>query len=228
MLRQMTDRNVELSAVLRAFVRAAYTESVTVLTTSLLFILGSLPLLTAGAALVATVEVWTDVVLAETTGRRVTERERAANFVETWNANVRAGVPYSVVLLVALAGLVVYRRLSVVTGDALFFLWTLVGLYAMVVVAAWLLRAASIRVRSDGDPPGFREAMERAGYSLLEVPSFSVLTVAGAGAICYLGVASPAAFVVIGPGLLAAGEVVAFEELFGERAETIRAAYAAN
>jgi hypothetical protein len=32
----------------------------------------------------------------------------------------------------------------------------------------------------------------------------------------------------LGPGFLAAGEVVGFEELFGESAETIRAAYAAR
>ncbi|PSP55763.1 hypothetical protein BRC82_04040 [Halobacteriales archaeon QS_1_67_19] len=223
----MTNRDVELGSVLRAFVRVAYTESLTVATTSLLFVLGSLPLITAGSAFVAIVEVWTETVLAESEGRRLRERERAGRFVEAWLANLRAGVPYSAVLLVAMTGLVAYRRLSVVTGDALFFLWTLVGLYAVVVVAVWLLRAASIRVRAAGDPPRFIAAMRRAGYSLLEEPSFTVLTIVGAGIVCLLGLVSPPVFVVVGPGLLAAGEVVGFEELFGDSAAAIRAAYAA-
>lgn len=225
----MGDRTVDLGAVIRAFIRAVYTEAVTVLTTSLLFILCSLPLITAGAAVIALVEVWTEVVLTEVHGRQIHERERVSLFLRTWRKNLWAGIPYSVVLFFSLAGLVIYRRLSVVTGDILFLLWTLIGLYVVMIVTVWVLRAASIRVRSEATAlPGFIETIERAGYSLLERPSFTVLTIASAGSICFLGILSPPVFIVLGPGVLAAGEVVGFEELFGERAETIRAAYAAQ
>ncbi|MDX1584743.1 MAG: hypothetical protein R3338_14185 [Thermoanaerobaculia bacterium] len=223
----MGDGQLSLGTVARTIGRVCYSEALTVGWSSVLFVLSALPLITVGASLLALMETWITVVSTETEGRNLSERERLRVFTSTWRENLLAGVPYSFALLLVVCGSLVYYVLGSVGGSGIFLLWTLVSLYFVVMVLGWELRAASVRMRSPAhDRPHFREAMERAAYSFLDNVGYSVLHLAWFAGILFLVRLLPPAFVMLGPALLVVSETVGFEELFGEGAETIRAAYA--
>ncbi|HET7325384.1 MAG TPA: hypothetical protein VFJ06_13740 [Halococcus sp.] len=223
----MADGQIQLGTVVRAVGRVCYTEALTVGWSSVLFVLASIPLFTIGASLLALVETWISIITAESRGEVISERERVRLFTDTWRANLVAGVPYSLSLLVIVAGSFVYRILGSTTGSALVLLWTLVSLYVVVIVLGWEFRAASIRMRSaESARPDFREAMGRAAYSLVEEPGYTVLHLAWFGGVLILSSIVPPAFVVLGPAVFAVSETVGFEELFGDGSEAVRAVYA--
>jgi len=221
----MTADRIRPGTVVRALVRTAYGDLVTLVTTSAIFVALSLPVLTAGASLLALVEVWTDAVYTELEGGEVSERDRARSFLAHWRDSLLAGLPYSLILGTVVAGTFAYVRLLVATRAGLFLIWTVASFYLVAIVVVVLLRAASIRARTD-EPLSFRPAVRRALSSLAEAPGFTVLTVTAAGLVVLLWLVSEVLFVLVVPGFLAAGEVVAFEELFGVGAEKIRIAYA--
>lgn len=223
----MADSQPSLGTVFRAVGRVCYTDALTLAWSSVLCILGSVPLVTTGASVLALTETWLTVINTETEGRTLTERRRLKLFIETWRANIRSGIPYGIVLVVVLGGSYAYLILSSVGGSGLYLVWTLLSLYLVVIVLGWEFRAASIRMRSpNSDRPGFREAMERGAYSLVERPGYTVLQFVGFGGVLLLAGLFPPAFVALGPGIIAVSESVGFEELFGDGAERIRAAYA--
>lgn len=223
----MTDEQLSIGTVVRAVARVCYSEALTLAWSSVVFVLGCLPLLTVGASLLALVETWVSVVTAESLGEKVTERERLRGFVGTWRDNLLAGIPYSVALGLVVVGSVLYFVLGSTGESGLFFLWTLISLYLVVVVLGWEFRAASVRMRApERDRPSFRESMERAAYSFFDELGYSVLHLAWFGAVLSLLAVLPPAFVMIGPGVLAVSETVGFEELFGDGSEAVRAAYA--
>lgn len=223
----MTDQRFSLGTVIRAVGRVCYSEALTIGWSSALFVLSALPLITIGASLLALVETWITVVTAESRGENVNERERLRKFSTTWRNSLLAGVPYSLALLLVVTGSFVYFVLGSVDESGLFLLWTLISLYVVVIVLGWEFRAASIRMRSSViEPPRFRDAMEHAAYSYLENPGYTVLHLAWFASVLFVLTFLPAAFVLLGPGILAVSETVGFEELFGDGSEAIRAAYA--
>lgn len=223
----MVEGDVHPGTVVRAVCRIYYSEALTLGWSSVLFVLGSLPLVTIGASLIALVEIWITVVSTESSGKKINERELLVLFAKTWFDNILAGIPYSLAFLLVGVGSFVYLALGTASGSGIFLLWTLVSFYVVVVVLGWEFRAASIRMRSSTiNLPGFRETMERAAYSLIENPWYSILQFAWFGVILFLLRVFPPAFIILGPAVLAISEIVGFEELFGDGAETIRAAYA--
>lgn len=223
----MADGNVRLGTVVRAVGRVCYTEALTVAWSSVLFVLGALPVITIGTSLLALVETWTTVVTAESVGKTTSERDRFRTFVDAWRNNLLAGVPYSLGVLFVVAGSAVYLVLETTSGSAIFLLWTLLSLYVVVIVLGWEIRSASIRMRSPpADRPRFRDAMERAAYSLVEHPGYTVLQFVWFGSVMVLFRVFPPAFVLLGPAVLVVSETVGFEELFGDGSEAIRMAYA--
>ncbi|WP_458208758.1 DUF624 domain-containing protein [Haladaptatus sp. NG-SE-30] len=214
----------DIRASAAAFSRVLYTDLLTVVVVSVLFTISSLPLVTIGASIIALCEVITAVVTGEGRGGPTTERKRISLFVESFVANLRTGLPYSVILLLVLLVTTSYARLAVSLRSGVFLLGGLLGLYVAAIVPLWLLRAASITVRSP-DTPGFWSALREGAYVALERPSYSVLQIL-TGAILMLVCATfPIAIFLLLPGTLGVLEVVSFEELTGNGAGSIDRAY---
>ncbi|QIO24801.1 hypothetical protein [Haloarcula sp. JP-L23] len=204
----------------------SYKDALTVGWSSPLFILGSIPVVTLGASILALSEMWIEIITSESKGRPVSERERFETFVSEWRNNILAGLPYSILFIVIVGGGYLYLVVGATSGNILALLWALLSLYLIVIALIWMFRAASIRMRSvPEDRSGFRYTMERAAYSLAEEPAFTVLYFVWGGFVISLSQIFPPAFVLLGPGILAVTETVAFEELFGDGAERIRFGY---
>jgi len=204
--------------------RVLYTDLLTVVVTSLLFAVASLPVVTLGAAVLALVETWTTVLTRRNSGAPPTEWGRARLFVAAFRRHLLTGLPYSL-LLVAVASLTaLYYLVGVARGSALFLLAALAGLYVVVVAVMWVLRAASFRARADPSL-GVRRSVGRAGETFVDHPSFAVLLAASVGVVLLAASAARITVVVLLPGVLAAVEVVAFEEVAGDGAAAIRSAY---
>lgn len=201
-------------------VRLLYAELVTVVLTSLLVALASLPLVTVGPAILAGVEVLTTVVTRRDTGAPPTERGRFRLFVDAVRRNLGAGLPFSLLLL-SVGGLTTfYYVVGTTRGDGGLLLLALLGAYGVVGAFALTLRAGSFRARTS-PPPSVFSAVRMAGQSFTEHLSYTVLWfVALAG---LLGVASavPVTIVVLLPGVLAVLEVVAFEAVVGDGAAAV-------
>jgi uncharacterized membrane protein YesL len=214
---------IDLTGSIAAFGRIAYSDLLTLAIVSVLATLASLPLATIGAALLALVETVTVVVTGEGRGGPTKERQRIRFFVESFRANLRRGLPYSLVLLgtVLTAG---YYVLGASGGSGLFLVGALLGLYAVVIVLAWLLRTASVTIRSTTDV-SFVDAAREGAYLGLEYPWYTALQLITVGTILLFAFPFPPAYVLLVPGLLALLEVVAFEETAGRGAMSLVRAY---
>lgn len=217
-------REVTPGAVLRAAARVVYGDLVTIVATSLAFVLASLPVVTLGAALLALVDTWTAIVTARDTGAPVTERGRLRLFARSFRRNLRAGVPYSLVLVVVTGLTVVYAVVGVARRSGLFVLAAVVGGYIVIGVTLWCLRAASIQVRAEPALP-FRTTVAQAGVMLADRPYFAVLVATLVAVLVVLGALVRVAVPLLVPAVLAVVEVVAFEELAGEGAAAVRETY---
>lgn len=199
--------------------RVLYAELVTIVVTSVLATVASLAVVTLGPALLAAVEVLTTIVTRRDTGAPPSERERAALFVDAFRRNLRAGLPFG--LLLAAVGVVTgaYYAAGVARGDGGLLLLSLVGAYGLLAALALTLRVGSFRARSA--PPPAREAVRLAGRSFASHWSYTVLYLVALGGV--LLVAGYARIVVplLLPGALAAFEVVAYEAVAGDGARTV-------
>lgn len=214
---------IDLTGSVAAFSRIAYSDLLTLAIASVLATIVSLPLVSIGAAILALVETVTVVVTGEGRGGPTTERQRIRLFFESFRENLRRGLPYSVALLgtVVAAG---YYALGSTGGSGLFLIGALLGLYAIVIVLAWLLRIASVAIRSS-DEPSFLEAAREGAYIGLEYPWYTALQLVTVGVILLIAFPFPPAYVLLVPGLLALLEVVAFEETAGRGAMSLVRAY---
>lgn len=217
-------RELTPGMVLRGVARAVYSDLVTVVTTSLAFVVVSLPLVTVGAALLALVDTWTTIITQRDTGAPVTERGRLSFFGRSVVSHFRAGIPYSVVLLTVTALTTLYALVGLQQQSGVFVLAAGVGVYVVIGVTMWCLRAASIHVRTDPSP-SLRDAFEQAGLMLLDRPYFAVLIATLAAVVVILATLLRVAVPLLVPTTLAIVEVVSFEELAGEGAATVRATY---
>jgi len=223
----MARSEISLGDVCRGIIQVSYKDALTLAWSSLLTILGSILLLTIGASIIALIEMWIETISSESEGEPISERDRLTMFIFEWRNNLFVGLPYSALLLVIAGGGYLYLLIGVTSANLFALLWALLSLYLIVIVLVWVFRAASIRMRTQSQSrSGFRETMERAAYSLVEEPAFTVLYLVWGGLIISLTQIFPPAFVLLGPGLLAVTETVAFEELFGDGAGKIRAGYA--
>lgn len=217
-------KEVSPGSVFRAAGRVVYGDLVTIVATSLAFVVVSLPVVTLGAALLALVETWTVIVTGRDTGAPVSERGRLALFWRSFRGHLRTGLPYSV-LLVAVTGLtVVYAVVGLTQQSGLYVLAAAVGGYVIVGVTLWCLRAASIQIRTEPTPPT-RLAFERAGVMLLDRPYFAVLVATLVATLVVVGAMLRVAVPLLLPAVLAVVEVVAFEELAGDGAASVRETY---
>ncbi|MDG5819016.1 hypothetical protein [Natronococcus sp. A-GB7] len=214
---------IDLAGSVAAFGRIAYSDLLTLAIVSVLATIASLPLVTVGAAIVALVDTVTAVVTGEGRGGPTKERQRIRLFLESFRANLRRGLPYSAVLLgtIVVAG---YYVLGAAEGSGLFLIGALLGLYAIVIVLAWLLRTASVAVRSS-DEPAFLDAAREGAYIGLEYPWYTALQLVTVGGILLVAFPFPPAYALVVPGLLALLEVVTFEETAGRGAMSLVRAY---
>lgn len=217
-------RELSPGLVLRAVARVTYGDLVTVIATSVAFVLASLPIVTIGAALLALVDTWTTVVTRRDTGAPPSERGRLRLFGSSYRRHLRAGVPYSLLFVVVVGLTAVYAGLGVSRRSGVFVLAAVVGAYLVVLATVWSLRAASVQTREDA-PTGVRLAFERAGLSLVDRPAFAILLSTIAAVVLVGGAALRVTFPLLVPGVLAILEVVAFEEQLGDGAATVRATY---
>lgn len=218
----MTDSTarIDLKASIAAFARVAYSDLVTIVTMSLLTVLFSLPLVTVGAALLALVETLTATVVDPDGPPH--ERDRIRLYVRSVRENLRPGLPFSALFLATFVTTLGYLLLASAWEDGLLLLGGFIGLYAIVIVTTWLLRAATLVIRADS---GFFDAMKEGAYIAFEHPSYTVLQLATAGGLLAFGIAFWIAIPLLIPGLLALLEIVSFEETAGDGALGIVSAY---
>lgn len=215
--------DLDLAGSIAAFGRIAYSDLMTLVIVSVLATILSLPLITIGAALLALVETITTVVTGEGRGGPTKERQRVRCFLESFRANLRYGVPYSIVL----AGTLVtagYYALGSTSGSGLFLIGALLGLYVIVITLAWLLRTASIAIRASNSV-SFIDAAREGAYLGLEYPWYTALQLVTVGGILLIVFLFPPAYVLLVPGLLALLEVITFEETAGRGAMSLVRAY---
>jgi hypothetical protein len=217
-------RELSPGLVLRAVARATYGDLVTVIATSVAFVLASLPIVTIGAALLALVETWTEVVTRRDTGAPPSERGRVRLFASSYRRHLRDGVPYSLLFVVVVGLTAVYAAFGVAQRSGVFVVAAIVGGYLVVIATVWSLRAASVQTRED-HPIGVRVAFERAGLTLVDRPAFAVVLSTIAAVVLVGGAALRVTFPLLVPGILAVLEVIAFEEHLGDGAATVRATY---
>jgi len=217
-------RELSPGLVLRAAGRVTYGDLVTVVATSVAFVLASLPIVTLGAALLALVETWTTVITRRDTGAPPSERGRLRLFAASYRRHLRAGVLYSVLFVVVVGLTAVYAAFGVARQSGVFVIAAIVGAYVVVLVTVWSLRAASVQMRED-PAVGVRLAFERAGLTLVDRPAFAIVLSTIAAVVLVGGVALRVTFPLLVPGILAVLEVVAFEEHLGDGAATVRATY---
>ncbi|QRV17404.1 DUF624 domain-containing protein (plasmid) [Haloterrigena salifodinae] len=218
-MNSQSDDDLELADSIATFVRVAYDELATVVVTSVLFVLTSLPIITVGAAIIALVETLTAVVAGDSPRREV---DRARQFVRSYRCNLRAGIPFSGVLIGVVASTYLYLILAIGQGSE-FILGGLVGLYAIVVVVTLLFRAASILARlPENERPNAVEALREAVRVSLFRLSYTILHLATVGVLLVAGGSVWISLVILVPGLLAILEVIAFEDMAGDGAGAVR------
>jgi len=191
--------DVDLMGSVNAFAHIAYSDLMTIVLVSILFALASLPVITIGAAILAAVETMTAVVMGEGRGGPTTERERLRLFVESFRTHLRAGVPYSVILIAVVTTMGIYGFTATIQQSGLLFIGALLGLYAVVIGVTWLFRAASIAVRAP-DPIRFTDAVQNGGYIALEHPWYAAMHLITVGVILLVSVVALPAYVLVVPG----------------------------
>ncbi|MFB6188657.1 MAG: hypothetical protein ABEI57_02125, partial [Halapricum sp.] len=223
--RDGNDRDLDPVAVLSALLRIGYSDLVTLVVTSLLTTLLAIPLVTLGGALLALEDTLTTIVTAEgRTSAPQSERARIGYFWDSFRANLTRGVPYSVLLVLVSFTAVWYVSIAFSTGSSAFLLGSVVGLYAVVIVTVWVLRAMSLVVRAD-EAPRFRTAMRDGWYSLLEELSFTALQAIVAATFVLISLWLWAAIPLLLPGALVLLEIVSYEELSGDGASALVLGY---
>lgn len=215
---------IDLMGSVTAFSRVVFSDLLTIVWVSVLCALLSLPLVTLGAALLAAVETLTAVVTGEGRGGPTTERERLRLFAGSFRAHLSRGLPYSLVTVVVVTTLLLYVLAASTDQTGVFFLGALVGLYAVVICFAWLLRAGSIMIRSS-EPVGFVDAAHEAAYQAFAYPWYAAVQLITVGVILLIAFVVPPAYVLVVPGLLVVLEIVTFEEAHGAGAMTVVRAY---
>lgn len=201
-------------------VRVLYAEILTVVITSLLTALVSLPLVTVGPALFGAVEVLTTVVTRRDTGAPPSERGRARLFARSVRRNLRSGLPFSFLLLLVGGVTAFYSVVGVARNDGGVLLLALLGAYGFVGALALTLRVGSFRARTS-PPPSTIRAVNQAVRSFHRHVSYTVLWLVALGGLLFLSSLALVSIPTLLPGVVAAFEVVAFEAVAGEGASVV-------
>jgi hypothetical protein len=218
------------AAALSAFFRVLWREVVSLFVLSVLFVVAAMSVLTIGPAMLSLVDTYYSSVTFTGTGGGVSRRtpDRANHFVKNIWTYLRTGLVYTLVLLVAVAGLYLYFRLALF-GDTLpTFVVGVVGLYATIFALVLVYRAANVVVHAedaDDEQPGFRSAVGEAWGTFKRDPAYAAVHLVVAAAIVVVCRISIIALAIPLPALLALLEVVLYEELDGIGAKTLVYAY---
>ncbi|RKD86256.1 hypothetical protein [Halopiger aswanensis] len=200
--------------------RVLYAEFLTVIVICLLAIVASLPLVTVGSAILASVDVLTTVITRRDTGAPPSERARARLFVEAFKRNLQAGMPFSF-LLIAVGGVTAFYY---VVGGARqqggLLLLALLGMYGVICILALAYRVGSFRARTSS-PPSTVDTLRMAGRSFATPLSYTVLWLVSIAGLLAIATVSLILIPLTMFGVLAVGEVVAFEEVVGEGAKSV-------
>lgn len=210
------------------FLRVSLSEIVSVVVLSLLYTLAALSILPIGAGLLSLIDTFYNSVTFTGTGGGVPPRtsDRATHFVSSIWEYLRAGIPYTLFLILAVVGLFVYFEMAVFGGSTSSLAIGIAGIYATVLVLVLLFRAANIVVHaSEDDRPGFVSAISQSWSSIMGNLAYSSMHIVVAATIVLLCRVFPVAIVVFLPGLLAMLEILMYEELDGIGAKTILYAY---
>lgn len=200
--------------------RVIYAELVTVVVASVLTTVAALPLVTVGPAVLAAVEVLTTVVTRRDTGAPPSERRRARLFAEAFRRNLRAGLPFSLLLLAVGGMTAFYYVVGTARDDGGLLVLALLGSYGVVGAVALTLRVGSFRARSSPSSSAF-EAVRMAVRSFAEYGSYTVLWVVALAGLLAAAIVVPVTVPLVVPGVLAAGEVVAFDAAVGDGAAAV-------
>jgi len=222
------DESVDPVLVLRTFGRIAISDAVTIFVLSILYFLASMSIITIGPALLALMDAFYSSVSHTGTGggAPASARGRASQFVSSIWTYLRAGLPYTVAILVAVYALYTYTALAFSGGTTRALVFGVVGMYAVILVFVLLFRAADIVVRADeNERPGFFTAMRKAWGSLGSNVAFAATHVVTAIAVTIASLIFIVTAFCFLPGLLALLELLNYEELDGAGAKTIRYAY---
>lgn len=200
--------------------RVLYAELLTVAAVSVLTTLASLPLLTVGPAMLAAVEVLTTVATRRDTGAPPTERGRIRLFAGAVRRNLKAGLPFSLLLLSVAGVTAFYYVVGTAQNDGGLLLLALLGAYGVVGALAVTLRVGSFRARTS-PPPSAVRAVRLTGRSFTDQRSYTVLWFVAIGGLLAVASYVPVTVPMLLPGVLGVLEVVAFEAVVGDGAAAV-------
>lgn len=218
------------SLVLKTYPRILLSEFVTVVLLSVLTTLAALSIVPIGAALLSMLDTFHASVSHTGTGGGdvpTTAAGRASYFMSNIWTYLRAGLPYTVAVVVL--GLWLYLYISLALGGSS--LQTLVvgvvGMYGVVIALVLLIRSGEFVVRADAaERPGFLRAIRQAWGSLTGNLAFGAIHIVVAVVVTLgLLVITPVSVVFLLPGMLVLLELLVYEELDGAGAKAIRYAY---
>lgn len=214
-------------AALSAYLRIAVSELLSIFVLSILFTLASLSIVTMGAAFISLIDTFYSSVTFTGSGGGVPPRtsDRANHFVSQIWTYLKTGLAYTVILILALVGLLTYFNLALRGGSFVTIVFGVAGIYATTIVLVILGRAANILAHAEDDKPGIRRAVGEAWTSMRENLPYAGLHVVVAATIVLVCRAIPVLMPVALPALLALLEVLMYEELRGVGAETVKYAY---
>jgi len=219
---ELLDIRVSAAALVRVF----YRELTTVVLLSIAWSLAALPIVTAGSSTLALCETMTRVITDHSETRLLGERARLGAFADSFQQNLRRGVPLSGLLVALFLSLWVHARIYTLSGQWIFSVSTLVGFYLLVIGTAWTFRAASLLVRGPQEAHlGTIQAFRDGAVLALEYPHYTVLQLVVVTAAFFISSLHLLIIPLLLPATLATIEVIAFEEIVNGAAADIRRYY---
>ena len=218
------------ATALKAYGKILFSEIVSVVALSVLFVFALFPVVTIGAALISLIDTFYSSVAYTGTGGGLPRQtsSRASNFVASIWDYLRVGLAFGVVFVVIVTGILTYFFAALAGSSTVVLLVGVFGVYAVVAVLVVLLRAANIIVHAENDDdddterPGFVPAVRQAYGTVTDHIAYEAVHVVAATAIVLFALLIPfgvGAFLF--PGMITLLEVVFYEELDGVGAETL-------
>jgi hypothetical protein len=216
------------ATALKAYGKILFSEIVSVVVLSVLFVFALFPVVTIGAALVSLIDTFYSSVAYTGTGGGLPRQasSRASNFVASIWDYLRVGLAFGVVFVVIVTGILTYFFAALAGSSTVVLFVGVFGVYAVVAVLVVLLRAANLIVHAENDDdterPGFVAAVRQAYGTVTEHIAYEAVHVVAATAIVLFALLIPfgvGAFLF--PGMITLLEVVFYEELDGVGAETL-------
>lgn len=172
-----------------------------------------IPVITIGSGLLALVRTMQIVVLSSD---RISERDRLKMFFSEFRAHLYTGFPYTGILLLTAFAVYSYISLLVSIPGIQAIVVGLVGLYALIIVPAWLFRIANLSTNYSTKATGFIRSLINSIHLTIEYPLYTFIHLVSVGVLIVMCSIVPIALFVVLPGILAVLEVLVCEEIAGE------------